>query len=133
MDSDTQASLTAVLKKSNSFLRIKLQYIYIYIYVYIYRGIRANLPNQYFGDLQCRVCLKEQENQPHIHQCTGLRKSINVNSEVSYEHNHGTLEEQIPVTILIFSLLEERDMLLEGELAHSYPNCYLVVWWRGSS
>ena len=82
------------------------------------RGIRANFPNQYFGDLQCRVCLKEQDNQPHILQCTGLRKNINVNSEVLYEHIYGTLEEQIPVTILIFSLLEERDRLLEGELAY---------------
>ena len=82
------------------------------------RGIRANFPNQYFGDLQCWVCLKEQDNQSHILQCTGLKKITNVNSEVCYEHIYGTIDQYIPITIMFFSLLEERDRLLEGELAY---------------
>ena len=30
------------------------------------RGIRANFSRQYHGDLQCRLCKKEQDNQFHI-------------------------------------------------------------------
>ena len=31
-------------------------------------GIRANFPKQYFGDLQCRLCRKEQDSQIHLLQ-----------------------------------------------------------------
>ena len=62
--------------------------------------------------------MKEQDTQFHLVQCTELRKKIRVHSEVEYNHIYGTLDQQIPITILVSSLLEERDRLLEGELAY---------------
>ena len=82
------------------------------------RGIRANFSNQFHGDLQCRLCKKEQDNQFHITQFTELRKHIQVNNEVKYDHISGTLDQQIPITLLISSLLEVRERLLEGERAY---------------
>jgi hypothetical protein len=39
-------------------------------------GIRANFPKQYYGDLQCRLCRKEQDSQIHLLQCSELKTHI---------------------------------------------------------
>ena len=81
-------------------------------------GIRANFPKQYFGDLQCRLCRKEQDSQIHLLQCSELKTHIGGNNEVEYTHIYGTINQQTSITLLISSLLEERERLLESEPAY---------------
>ena len=77
------------------------------------RGIRDNFHRQYHGDLNCPLCHSNVDNQQHALDCSVLKKHIDINHTIKYEHIYGTLEEQIPVAKLYFSLLKERENILD--------------------
>ena len=78
------------------------------------RGIKDNFHGQNYQDLKCDLCENEIDTQKHILECHVLKKHVHWNhEEIKYEHIFGTLKQQISVTILISSLLEVRDGLLE--------------------
>ena len=78
------------------------------------RGIKDNFHGQYNQNLKCDLCKKETDSQDHILKCHVLKQHIRWDHEkVKYEHIHGTLQQQINVTIILCALLELRDRLLE--------------------
>ena len=77
-------------------------------------GIRDNFHKLYHGDITCRLCLSEIDSQSHLLQCSELKKHIQINHDIKYEHIYGTLPEQITVTLHIAAILEVRERLLEG-------------------
>ena len=77
------------------------------------RGIRDNFQRQYHGDVKCPLCQSSVDNQKHALQCSVLKKHIYIDPAIRYEAIYGTLEEQIPVAKLFYSLLEVRERILE--------------------
>ena len=77
-------------------------------------SVKENFHQQFGNNLLCDLCGKYVDTQEHLLQCHVLRKHIKWNHEdIKSEHIHGSLQEQIEVTKLIFRLLEVRDRLLE--------------------
>ena len=77
-------------------------------------GIRANFSNQYLGNSMFEGT---GYTIPHNPLCWVKKKKINVNYDVNYKKNYVTLNQQIPITILISRIMELWDRLLEGDLA----------------
>ena len=77
------------------------------------RGIRENFHRQYYGDLNCPLCHSYVDSQEHALKCSVLMKHIDIDPTVKYEHIYGTIEEQIPVAKLYFSLLKECEKILD--------------------
>ena len=62
----------------------------------------------------CDLCGNYINNQKHLLQCQVLRQHIKWNHEdIKYDHIYGSLQQQIEVTKLIYSLLEVQDRLQE--------------------
>ena len=80
------------------------------------RGIKDNFHGQNNHNLKCDLCKNETDNQDHLLKCHVLKQHIQWNHEdVKHEHIYGTLQQQIDVTILLSTLLEVRDRLLEED------------------
>ena len=76
-------------------------------------GIRDNFHHLY-QDRMCQLCFTELDTQKHTLQCSTLLKHMKRNTDIQYEDIYGELQDQIPVTILYFALLELRERLLTG-------------------
>ena len=77
-------------------------------------GIVNNFHKLHHGDIKCRLCLSVKDSQSHLFQCSELRKHIQINHDIKYEHMYGTLQEQVTVTLHIAAILGVRERLLEG-------------------
>ena len=78
------------------------------------RGIKENFHGHYKLNFKCDLCNNESDTQKHLLECIVLKQHIQWNHDIiKYEHIFGTLQQQITVTILISSLLDVRDKLLE--------------------
>ena len=77
------------------------------------RTFKNNFHRHYTGDLNCLMCNTELDSQEHLLMCKELKKHIDINHNIKYDHIYGSLQEQIEVTILYSSLLEVREQMLE--------------------
>ena len=58
--------------------------------------------------------MSDIDSQSHLLQCFELKKHIQINHDIIYEHIYGTIQEQVTVTLHIEAILEVRERLLEG-------------------
>ena len=53
-------------------------------------GIRDNFHKLYHGDITCRLCLSNIDSQSHLLQCFELKKHMQINPDIIYEHTSRT-------------------------------------------
>ena len=53
-------------------------------------GIRDNFHKLYHGDMTCRLCLSNIDSQSHLLQCFELKKHMQINPDIIYEHTSRT-------------------------------------------
>ena len=77
-------------------------------------GIRDNFHKQYNGDLQCRLCMSEIDNQSHLIKCTEIQKHIQVNS---------IIELVLVKKVKEYVLLSEKNTRVLQRLDSSHGKC----------
>ena len=80
------------------------------------RGIKDNFHGHNNHNLEWDLCKNETNNQDHLLKCHVWKRRIQWNhKDIKYEQIYGTLQQQMDMTILLSTLLEVRDRLLEED------------------
>ena len=92
------------------------------------KGIKYIFHTYYNEDISCPLkCANKIDSQNHMlccHKLTSLLRTDqrNILNGVNYSHIHGTINEQLNVTILLQSLLKIQDRLLKTGQEPAYLN-----------
>ena len=85
------------------------------------RNIKRNFPVQNQQDTKCQLGCDVEETQEHILECVRVSGNKFRDTNILYNHLYGDHKEQVAVTQVFDSLLQEREQLLLEQTAHGLP------------
>ena len=85
------------------------------------RNIKRNFPVQNQQDTKCQLGCDVEETQEHILECVRVSGNKFRDTNILYNHLYGDHKEQVAVTQVFDSLLQEREQLLLEQTAHDLP------------
>ena len=80
-------------------------------------SVKNNFKIQYNNNLTCDLCKSQKCDQPHLLQCSVLKKStpeLNFNTTVKYNDIFGDIDKIVPAIKLLSKIVKKREELLEA-------------------